>query len=112
MPRVRYKAMSCGHDRDLALAHATTSHAQPIGCLKEVRRRTALVQGGTSPMRADPIRSSRHTLASSGQPAVAFERRPVTRASPAQHGAITRAMLHMRQRCLTAGGMFRLASEA
>lgn len=63
-------------------------------------------------MRADPIRTSRHTLARSGQPAVAFDRKPVTRASPAQHGAIPHAMLHMRQRCLTAAGMFRLASEA
>lgn len=61
-------------------------------------------------MRADPIRTSRHTLTGSGQTgsgqtAVAFDRKPTA-------SAITHAMLHMRQRCLTAGGMFRLASEA
>lgn len=52
-------------------------------------------------MRADPIRTCRRRLTGSGRAAVAFDRMPVTR-----------AMLHMRQRCLTAGGMFRLASEA
>ncbi len=63
-------------------------------------------------MRADPIRTSRRTLTGSGRPAVAFDSKPATRGSPAQRGTATRAMLHMRQRCLTAGGMFRLASEA
>ncbi|VWC23483.1 hypothetical protein BLA6992_02716 [Burkholderia lata] len=63
-------------------------------------------------MRADPIHTSCHTLTGSGQAAVAVDRKPVTSGSLAQRNTITRAMLHMRQRCLTAGGMFRLASEA
>ncbi|CAB3760404.1 hypothetical protein LMG29660_03965 [Burkholderia puraquae] len=63
-------------------------------------------------MRADPIQTGRHTLTGSGQAAVAADRKPVTIGSPAQRDAATCAMLHMRQRCLTAGGMFRLASEA
>ncbi|CAM2169983.1 hypothetical protein BO443_10023 [Burkholderia orbicola] len=46
MRRVRVKAMSCSHGHDQALAYATTLRGQPIGRLKEVRRRDALVQGG------------------------------------------------------------------
>lgn len=63
-------------------------------------------------MHAEPIRTRRRMLTGSGRSAVAFDRTPVTRGSPARRGSVTRAMLHVRQRCLTAGGMFRLASEA
>ncbi|VWD07110.1 hypothetical protein BLA9940_06570 [Burkholderia aenigmatica] len=63
-------------------------------------------------MRTDPIRTTGRPLTRSGRLAVAADRQSVTSGPPAQRNAACRAMLHVRQRCLTAGGMFRLASEA